>query len=150
MKNLFFSLTIIFLFSMANMGLGQNGIPNCLAKNTQTFNECAAIFLNDKMLVNEYTPNGKCKVTENASGILYVSTTELNVFSLLPYQSVGFKVAIRNNKTNTLWLYSEETFMSIDLKKIIEKCEAGDEIIILTVDKSFSLPHNTLEIEWGC
>lgn len=102
------------------------------------------------MLVDDYSPQGKCSINQAAEGTLYVSTVGLSMDFTRPFQTVEFRVAILNNETNTIWSYSEETFTKIDLKKVIEKCKVGDDIIIMTVDKRFSLPHNVIEIAWGC
>ena len=150
MKNLKFYSPFLCLLFFSFSAQSQTGLPSCLSKSTLPFNECAAIFLNDKMVVSDYSPGSKCKVPFNATGNISVSTIELNLNAPFPYQSVGFKVAIHNHRTNTIWLYSEETFQSIDIKSLIDKCGEGDSIILLTVDKNFALPHNTIEIQWGC
>ena len=150
MKTSIIATFLFALFFLPAMAFCQPSIPSCLAKEKLPFSNCAAIFLNDKMLVDEYSPRGEIRISPDSDGKIYVSTVNFSLDLLTPYKSIGFKVAIRNKKTNTLWMYSDETYAQINLKSILSKCEVGDEIVLLTVDKEYSLSHNTIKIDWGC
>jgi hypothetical protein len=152
MKNVTFLLLTIFSLFSAGLASAQNcqPAPACQKQLAKPFSNCAAAFLNNKMLVNDYSRNGRCIVEEGAKGKLMVSTVNLSFESAEPFKSAGFKVAIKNEETGTLWLFSEETYREIELESILSKCQRGDKIVLLTVDNEFSLPHNEIAINWGC
>lgn len=150
MKNV---LSTILTFSILFLSMSlaaQNCKPAPACKAAEPFNRCAAAFLNSNMLVDDYSPNGICKVEAGMRGTLTVSAVELSTNMAIPVGQVGFKVAIKNDKTNTLWLFSEETFQEIELEKIMAKCQPGDKIMLITVNPEFSLPHHEIDIVWGC
>ncbi|MEO1263710.1 MAG: hypothetical protein AAFZ15_33175 [Bacteroidota bacterium] len=150
MKNPMLLLAAIFITFFATETFAQPAPPACLSAEKQPYSDCTAIFLNQEMLVDDYSPKGKCKISQNATGTLFVSTTQLSLDFANPLKSIEFRVAIVNNQTNTIWQYSDKTYKKVDLEKILEKCEVGDDILIMTVDQTYSLPHNKIEIEWGC
>lgn len=152
MKNVTMTLLTIFSLFSAQLVSAQNcqPAPACQKQQTKPFSNCAAAFLNNKMLVNDYSPNGQCVLEEGTKGKLMVSTVNLSFESAEPFRSAGFKVAIKNEATGTLWLFSEETYREIEVEKILAKCQRGDKIVLLTIDSEFSLPHNEIAINWGC
>ncbi len=114
------------------------------------YNECAAIFYKGEMLVDEYSPKGKCKLEQGMKGTLSLSAVELNDQKAKPTKRLAFQVAIKNIKTNTLYMYSDEVFESVQLEDILKKCMVGDHIIFLTTDQQYNLSHHEIEIVWGC
>ena len=114
------------------------------------YSDCAAILYKGNLLVNEYSPEGKCKVEMGMEGTLTVATVQLSGAGGTPVKTIGFKVAIKNDRTNTLWMYSEKTLREVPLEDILKKCEKGDRIIFMTVDQRYSLPHHEIELIWGC
>ena len=145
-KTLVVCLSLIFSFQLS----AQNNMPGCLSKKKEPFNNCTAAFIGNKMVVDDFSPRGKCEIEAGTKGNLSVSTVNLSLTETTPFKNVGFKVAIKNEKTNTLWLYSEETFYEIPVESIMAKCKPGDKIILITVDKEFSLPHNEIAIIDRC
>jgi hypothetical protein len=115
----------------------------------ETFNDCAAILYNDRVLVDSYSPEGKCKLEMGMKGLISVAAVHLTGCQQVG-QKIDFRVAIKNDRTNTLWMYSEETFSELLLEDVLKKCERGDRIIIMTVDQKYSLPHHEIELVWGC
>lgn len=114
------------------------------------YNNCAAILYKGKLLVDEYSPDGRCKLEEGMKGTLTVATVKLTDKGGTPMKNISFKVAIKNGRTNTLWMYSDEALESVQLEDILKKCERGDSIIFMTVNQTFSLPHHEIEFNWGC
>jgi hypothetical protein len=109
---------------------------------------CSAAFLDNKMIVNEYTPEGKCFLKLEASGTLIVAETELfddGRFNIT--NKIGFMVAIRDKNTKTLTMYSTEVFPQADIRPILAKCQKGDSIVLLTMKKDYALPHNEILIQ---
>ena len=150
MKNLQSFLFVLIAFLSASALTAQPMVSGCASKAAKPYSNCAAVYLNNNMLVNDFSPEGICKVEQGMKGKLQVSTVYFSMDAAQPFTNVGFKVAIKNEKTNTLWMFSDQTFHEIELEKILAKCNQGDKIMLLTVDQQFSLPHHEIEIMWGC
>ena len=144
----------IFLFVSASLSTGAQSLdlfsPH-LPDFGENYKECAAIIFDGNLLVDKYTPEGKCELKPRKEGTIAVSTVDLSNLRGTPGKRIGFRVAIKNGRTKTMWMYSEKTLYSIEMKDIIKKCEPGDNIVIMTVDQQYSLPHNEIELIWdGC
>ena len=111
------------------------------------FNNCSAIFLNQKMVVNDYSPEGKCVVSEASKGKLTVSTATFDNNQWYAGDKIAFKITIRDGKTKTLWSYSDKTFKEIDMEKVLSKCQKGDYILVSVIEDQYSLPHNEILVE---
>lgn len=110
----------------------------------KSFSNCSAIFLNTKMLVNEYSPSGKCTIDITAKGDLTVSTIQLSSPENKPIEPILFQIAIKDKETGTLMLVSKEKLKKMEIQKVLEKCKKGDHIIILTLSDDYALPHNEI------
>ncbi len=108
------------------------------------FSNCSAVFLNNKMLVNEYSPAGKCTVQITAKGNLTVNTVQLSSSESKAIEPILFQVAIKDKETGTQMLVSKEKLKQIEIQRVLEKCQKGDRIIILTLDDDYALPHNEI------
>ncbi len=111
------------------------------------FSECSAIFLNQKMVVDDYSPNGKCLLKANAKGTLTVSTAIFENDKWRAEEQIGFKVTIKDGSTKTLLSYSEVSFTKIDIQTILSKCKKGDSILISVLKDKYALPHNEILVE---
>jgi hypothetical protein len=111
------------------------------------FSECSAIFLNQKMVVDDYSPNGKCLLKANAKGTLTVSTAIFENDKWRAEEQIGFKVTIKDGSTNTLLSYSEVSFFKIDIQSILSKCKKGDSILISVLKDKYALPHNEILVQ---
>ena len=132
MKN----LLLYFLIILTSTVFGQT-----------SFNDCAAICINDVVLVNDYSPRGQCTLKLDATGRLTVNTVNLSDNAIIPQKTISFKIAIRDAKTNTVWSFSEKTFTNLNVEKVLAKCKEADHIIILTTDQTFALPHNEILVQ---
>lgn len=148
--NFFFSTLLFICISLSSGAQSLGLLPFLDMRPAPNYNDCAAIFFNGKMLADEYSPEGKCKLGEGMKGTLTVGTVQLSDGDYIPVKNIAFKAAVRNSRTNTLWMYSEETLQEVQLEDILKKCESGDRIIIMTVDQRYSLPHHEIEVAWGC
>lgn len=118
------------------------------AQSESDFNNCSAIFLNDKMLVNQYSPEGKCTITTSSTGKLSMHPVELlEDGRAIPKGDIRFKVAIRGLPGNSLMLWSERTYTEIELSKILPACKKGESIVLLTLEREWAVPHNEILIE---
>ncbi len=142
MKNVFI-LIIAFLTLFSAESFGQTCAP-------KKFNNCAAVYLNNDMLVDDYSAKGKCTISSDAKGTLHIYSVNFSLTNPTPYDQVAFKVAIRNDQTNTMWMFSDETYQQLPLEKILQKCQMGDSIILLTIDSQYSLPHHEIFVDMGC
>ncbi len=102
------------------------------------------------MLVDEYTADGQCAVFPEMTGDLTISTVDFSFGDFGLTLPVLFKVAIKNEQTNTLWMYSEASFIKIRLEDVLKKCQLGDRIILITVDQEYALPHHEIVVKSGC
>ncbi|MBK6929613.1 MAG: hypothetical protein IPH12_01660 [Saprospirales bacterium] len=131
----------IFAFALASAlftaaGYGQNDFTNC-----------AAAFLDNKIVVNEYSPEGKCVLSARASGELTVCTADLSPASSTAVEQLDFRIAIRDRQTGTLISFSDKTYRRIDVREVLEQCRPGDHIVLLTVGRQYALPHNEILVD---
>ena len=112
-----------------------------------SFTNCTAAFLNGRLVVNEYSPEGKCMIDSTAQGMLTVSpaTYENNVWKAS--YPAEFMVAIRDKNTGTLCMFSDKKIKKVDISKVLAKCRKGDHIVLLTMDEHLALPHNEILIQ---
>lgn len=117
------------------------------AQSTERFVSCAAIFYNGKMLVDDYSPTGLCRLSSQARGKLSVHTVDLGPGLARAVGRLKFRVALRDGQTKTLLSVSDKTYREIDLAGLLKKCRPGDSIVILTIDERYALLHNEILIE---
>ena len=113
----------------------------------QKFSNCSAAFLDNKMVVNEYTDKGKCVISASAKGQLSVCTANLSPKQSLPVDKLLFKVAIRDKSTKTMVMFSNENYKQLDIQKVLAKCKKGDHIVLLTTSDEYALPHNEILVQ---
>lgn len=111
------------------------------------FNNCSAAFLDRKMVVDQYAPEGKCVLPLDAAGELTVCTANLSPERSVPKDKIAFKIAIRDKNTGTLVMYSGDTYRKIDIQKVLAQCSPGDRIVLLTMDREYALPHNEILVQ---
>lgn len=114
------------------------------------FSTCAAILFEGKMLVNEYSPKGSCRLEQGMRGKLTVSAVILTDPAVTPTIPLTFRVAIQDEETGTIWLATPASVQSIEIEDLLKQCKKGDKLIVITEQKAYSLPHHTIEIFDGC
>jgi hypothetical protein len=149
MKILTISLSTLLLLIVPFAGFCQSVETSLQTEeNADKYQNCAAIIFNGEMLVDDYSPRGICQLNQSKRGKITVSTVELSSDGGEPQKDIGFQIAIRNTATNTLWMFSKKTTRSIMFEDILAKCQPGDQIVFMTVDQEYALPHNEIEIDW--
>ncbi len=148
--NLIFSALLFVSTALSSGAQSLDIFPDYIPAPDANYKECAAILFDGKMLVDDYSPQGKCKVSAGTKGKLTVSEVQLGCQSAKPLKGVGFRVAIKNDRTNTLWMYSPKVLFEVNIQEVLKKCEQGDSILIMTEDQKYSLPHHVIEVDWGC
>jgi hypothetical protein len=149
-KNILFIPVLLAFGFIGQAQPSVQGFINNVPLTGETFTDCAAIIYKGEMLVDEYSPRGECKLNEGMRGVITVSAVELNEEGGRPVKNIPFKIAIKNGKTNTQWMFSDKTFNKVFLEDILKECNTGDKIIIITTDQKYALPHNEIEILDGC
>lgn len=109
-----------------------------------------AILHNGKPIFQFDSPDGALTLSPSAKGKLSIATIDRNGDELTPVHNVGFKVGIKDWRSNTLWMYATETIFEVDLEDILKKCEQGDSLIFMTVDRTYRLPRHEIVITDGC
>lgn len=108
------------------------------------FQNCTAAFLGSKMVVNEYSTTGKCRLPATATGELTLCTVDLSPTTSKAVDKIDFSIAIRDKETGTLTMFSGETFRQVPVQTVLAKCRKGDHIVLLTLDRRYALPHNEI------
>ncbi len=119
----------------------------CQGYGQSLFSNCSAAFLNNKMIVDNYSPDGKCILDYNSTGDLTVCTANLSPTESIAVDKIKFKVAIRDQNTKTITMYSDETFKQVSIQKIMTKVRKGDHLVLITMDNEYALPHNEILIK---
>jgi len=149
MKSLQFILTFICVSIYGNAILAQSDAISTPI-NYDNYKEFCAILHNGKPIGERWNTSSELSLMEGARGELTVATVDRKGDNYSPIAPVGFKLGIKNHRTNALWMYSEETFFKIDVQKVLKECEYGDQLIFITVDKKYQLPKHILRINAGC
>lgn len=119
-----------------------------LSAQQEDFSNCSAAFLNEKMIVNEYTTEGKCIVPATATGKLTLHpVTLLENNTPVAGKKIRFKVAIRSGGSKTLMLFSEKTYQEIDIQTVLKECKKGDHIVLLTLERTWAVPHSEILVD---
>lgn len=98
------------------------------------------------MIVDAYTTKGKSSLPITSTGELTVNTVELSPTESKAVDRIPFKIAIRDQHTKTLTLYSNENFKQVPIQNVLARCCKGDHIVLLTTDTQYALPHNEILI----
>lgn len=114
------------------------------------YSVCAAILYKGNVLVDDYSPKGRCFLEKGMTGKLSISTVSLSETATIPQKTLKFHVAIKNKDTNTLFMITKEAILEIELEDILKQCKRGDIIVFLTVDKQYSLTHHEIDVITGC
>lgn len=111
----------------------------------ELFTTCSAAFLGDKIIVDDYSPSGKCVLPADAKGVLTVCTTDSHDGNLIFAKAkIKFKIALRDSTSKTLIMFADKTFEQVDIQKVLAQCKKGDHIVLLTLDNKYALPHNEI------
>lgn len=121
-------------------------LTNALAAQHH-FSNCTAAFLNDKLIVSEYTPEAKPKIAATARGRMTVATADISPERTIPVENVKFMLAIRDGKTKTIMMFSSKTFRQLPIESVLAKCKKGDYIVVMTLSDEYYLPHNEILVE---
>jgi hypothetical protein len=111
------------------------------------FSNCSAAFLDNKMIVEKYTPTAKAHISKSAVGELTVCTANISESETKAVDKIPFSIAIKDGKTGTIMLDSKKPVMKYDLSTVLAKCKKGDSIVLLTDNEQYALPHNEILVE---
>jgi len=109
----------------------------------------AGLMHNGAPLLEESSSDSPLSISIAAQGKLTIAPQTCSK-AVSADSKVGFKLAIRDYRTNTLWMYSEETLYELDLEKVLGECEMGDALVFMMVDRKFRLPKYEVQVGDGC
>ena len=137
-KNIMKKLLLLSFLFIGNIMIAQD-----------LYNSCSAAFLNDQMIVEEYSATAKAKISKETTGWISAGAVSLGdvskgekAFEIT--EKLAFGVAIKDASTGTIMLFSPKEYKKIEAEKVLAKCRKGDSIIIMTIDNKFALPHNEI------
>ena len=115
------------------------------------FSDCAAAFLDNQMIVEEYANGAKCKLSILSKGILSAGTVNLGDVSrgekkFQITEKISFSIAKKDANSGTVTMFSNKKYKQIKISKVLSKCKPGDFLIIMTLNSKYSLPHNEILI----
>jgi len=117
------------------------------------FQTYTAIFYNGKPLLKGGDTGEPLVIAPKEGevfGRITVQTWDQDPASVQPGERVGFRVAIQDYATKTLWMYSPETLYELDLREVRDRCKPSDTIFIMVVDKQYRLPRFRVLMMDGC
>lgn len=107
--------------------------------------ECVAVFHEDDMVVDEFSPRGKSVVSKQTKGNLTVNLVKIGD-EIVKRDSVSFYIAIKDVETQTLTMVSTNPTYFLDLKSVTSKRKEGDKIVLILNDSKYALPTEQHEI----
>lgn len=117
------------------------------------FQTLTAIHYNGRALVKNDPGNRPLTIAPQKGevfGHITVQTWSQEATQCQSAERVGFRVAIQDYATKTLWMYSPETLYELDLLKVRDRCHPEDLILIMVVDKQYRLPRYQVKMLDGC
>ncbi|MEZ4903243.1 MAG: hypothetical protein R2822_16535 [Spirosomataceae bacterium] len=117
------------------------------SQGQETFSSCSAAFLDNKLIVDNYSPKGKCVLSHTTQGTLTVAEATFENNQWHQTAPIEFIVAIHDKNTQTLMMHSTEKYQKVDLQKIMAQCQKGDHIVLLTTKDKYALPHNEIVVQ---
>ncbi len=112
--------------------------------------EFSAILLEGESLYKPGVADGPLTVEPGTKGTLSVSTVDRTNGAYKPIKPIGFKIAIKVYESNSMWMYSEETFYEVDLEEVARECKPGDITIFMTVDKKYQQSRHEVMLVHDC
>ncbi|MEL7531983.1 MAG: hypothetical protein AAFN10_11770 [Bacteroidota bacterium] len=104
------------------------------------FSNCAAVYLDNDMIITEYSPKGVSKVSLEDKGSLQLRIVNAPDGNWkITGSAQEFRVAIRDQKTGTLVMYGDQAYRRLELSELLAKCQAGDHILILSTNRELGI-----------
>ncbi len=112
------------------------------------FSECAAVYLDDAMIITEYSPDGVSKVSLSDEGTLQLRVVRAPEGTWRVSGSAQeFRVAIRDKKTGTLVMFGDKTYRRLELSEVLAKCNSGDHILVLSTNRKLGITGAEISVE---
>lgn len=145
------TLLLSFLFGMHIQSNAQSLNLFDYQKKERHHTLFTAVLYDGKPIVKEDSPDGPLKLTSRTRGKITIAPIDRTSREVLQNPPIGFKIGIRDYQSNTLWMYSEKTFYEVRLEDILSKCQMGDQVIFMTVDRKYRLPRHEVVVSGdGC
>jgi hypothetical protein len=138
------SLLFLCFIMLSLQSQAQSSKKSCAPSCVAPFSNYTGILFNGAPLYDKVAEEDNVTVPDGIKGKFSVSTIDRSEHTMLPKQPVGFKVAIENVRSKTVWMYSQETLFEVDAASLLRSCDPGDKIIFMTVDRQYQLPRNQI------
>lgn len=137
----------ISLFMVSAWVVGQTFDPWGVFPKETPHQECTAIMYGDLPLEKSEQP---VRIKPDAKGVFSLATVSMSEAGTVPVDPVSFRVAIKDAKTQTIWMPTDQVYQDVDLEKLLPFCSNGDELIFMPVDRRFGLLQRTVVVGDGC
>lgn len=118
----------------------------CFAQ--ESFNTCTGLYLNKTLMTEDYSPRSKATLKLTDSGKLTVNEVTIeSADDIKAGKAIPFRIAIKDKRTQTIFLFSQKTHTSVDVEKILARCHSGDQLLILSTDDAYSVLPSEILIE---
>ena len=114
-----------------------------------TYQFPAGILLDGEICDANYFNKSKTKLALNTTGTLTMAAISCNKDGA-PTKKIAFQVAVKNERTNTMWIYTKAPVTELDIHEVMLKCEMGDRIIVMPAEQKYELSNNEMYIQAGC
>ena len=118
-------------------------------KKSEINRSCSVVCLDDSWIPESYNVGAQNTIVLNAKGKISVHETN-DVSDKTDYNRkdfIEFKIAIFKKKFDSMVSFSDLTYTTVNAQKILQKCESGDQIIIILKNvEKFSLPHHRIDV----
>ena len=112
------------------------------------FSNCAAVYLDNDMIITEYGPKGVSKVSLSDEGSLQLRVVIAPEGTWRVSGSAQeFRVAIRDKKTGTLVMYGDKTYRRLEISEVLAKCNSGDHLLILSTNRELGITGAEILVE---
>ena len=146
-SNWMLTITLFILYTAACDAQSTNMLE---FKGAPPYRNCAAVIINGVVCDDNYFVEGKPRIGQGMKGELTVASVSMSEEGTLPINNILFQVAIKNERTNTTWIYTKAPVSSVNLNDLLSKCEKGDYLIIMPSDQQYSLPKHKMWVAVGC
>ncbi len=110
----------------------------------------AAILIDGKICDKNYFVEGQPRLAQGMTGTITIASVTASCGGGIPINNISFQVAIKNELTNTIWVYTKENVSEVKLEDILKKCSPGDRIIFMPVNQKYALPKHEMAVASGC
>lgn len=100
-------------------------------------------------LFDDTQPRSNSMLMRGMDGTLSIRITSA-IDRLMVYDDIYFQVAIQDAHTSTLRMYSTDAYNTVQVEDVLHQCNEGDRVIIILLDRKYTLARYTIDTMLGC